>query len=126
MATQIATSYGKVLLAVALDPKEIGRRIAAARTRKGWTQVSFAAEANVSPSTVARWEAGKLPMVHELMRVADLLDVDAETLVEPPATEDGLAARVGRVEEELVELRLVADSIARAVKAKPPARRRAP
>lgn len=127
LATQIAGSYGKLLLAVAMDPKEIGKRIAAARVRKGWTQLEFATEhAHVSPSSVARWESGHLPPVRELMRIADVLDVPADTLMEPPATEEGLAARLGRVEVELVDARRVLDSIARAVKAKPPARRRAP
>lgn len=127
LATQNAGFNGKLLLAVALDPKEIGKRIAAARTKKGWTQLEFATEhAHVSPSSVARWEAGNLPPVRELMRIADVLDVSADTLVEPPATDSGLAARVGRMEEQLADVRVVLGEIAQAVKVAPAKKRRAP
>ena len=70
---------------MALDAQSVGRRIQDARVAKGWTQIEFAAAANVSPSSVQRWESGKLPPVRELLRVAELLEVEAETLVEPPA-----------------------------------------
>jgi DNA-binding XRE family transcriptional regulator len=52
--------HGTLLLAVSLEPREIGQRIRLARERKGWTQLAFALEADVSPSTVQRWEGGKL------------------------------------------------------------------
>lgn len=93
-------AHGTLLLAVAMDPKEIGKRIAAARTRRGWTQLAFALEADVSPSTVQRWESGKLPPVRELMRVAELLEVEPEQLVElEPTGDDQLAALRGEVGE---------------------------
>lgn len=80
--------HGTLLLAVSIDPREIGRRIKKARDAKRWTQLDFASEASVSPSTVQRWEAGKLPAVRELIRVADILGVEAEWLVEPPLPDD--------------------------------------
>lgn len=111
--TQIATKAARLLLAVALDPREIGQRIKAARERAGETQLSFALRSNVSPSTVARWEQGKLPPVRELMRIAELLDVPAEFLMEPPETTteiqdlrvqvEALADQLDRIEQLLLE-----------------------
>ena len=94
-------AHGTLLLAVSLDPKQIGRRIADARNQKGWTQLAFALEADVSPSTVTRWESGKLPPVRELVRIAELLDVSPETLVEPEDPERG--ERIETLERELRE-----------------------
>jgi transcriptional regulator with XRE-family HTH domain len=75
-----------------LEPKEIGRRISAAREKRGWTQMRFANEANVSMSSVQRWEAGKLPPVRELMRLAEVLGIPTEDLVEPEENVETLAA----------------------------------
>jgi transcriptional regulator with XRE-family HTH domain len=97
---QWTPAHGTLLLAVAMDPKQIGRRIADARKRKGWTQLTFAIEASISPSTVQRWESGQLPPVRELMRVAELLDVEPEQLVEiEPTGEDQLVALRAEVAE---------------------------
>lgn len=102
--TQFTRTHGRLLLAVALDPKEVGRRIKAARKRRGWTQLELATQhAHVSPSTVARWEAGKLPPVRELMRIADVLDVPAESFVEPPQADSDVNARLARLEAEASE-----------------------
>jgi transcriptional regulator with XRE-family HTH domain len=81
--TQSHPAYGSVLLAVAIAPEEIGEKIKAARKRRHWTQLAFALEAHVSPSSVARWEAGGLPPVRELIRIAEVLGIPAEQLVEP-------------------------------------------
>jgi transcriptional regulator with XRE-family HTH domain len=87
---------------VSVEPEEIGRRIKHAREQAGWTQLEFALHANVSPSSVQRWEAGKLPRVRELMRLADLLDVPAEQLVESEAEADAaVVERLDRIEEVL-------------------------
>lgn len=118
VATQWTASRGKLLLAVSLEPKEIGRRIAAARERRGWTQLNFAGEASVSPSSVARWEAGKLPPVRELMRIADVLGVDVEEFVEPEINGDeerfsALTAELQEVRRSLADLEEVKASVAR-------------
>lgn len=63
--------------------------------------MQFAMEANVSMSSVQRWESGKLPPVRELMRLADLLGVETDELVEieTPSTQDSrLAALADRFE----------------------------
>ncbi len=86
---------------MAIGPGEIGARIPAARLAKGWTQLAFALEAHVSPATVQRWERGQLPRVTELIRVADVLGVPAEELVETPAdprVEELVAERLKRLE----------------------------
>lgn len=80
--SQFTAAHGKLLLAVALTPKEVGERIKLAREAKGWTQLEMAIEGHVSPSSVTRWESGKLPPVRELMRIAGLLGVEPEVLVE--------------------------------------------
>jgi transcriptional regulator with XRE-family HTH domain len=70
VTTQESRSFRTLLLAVAIDSDEIGRRIKRAREGRGWTQLVFASEASVSPSTVQRWESGRLPPVRELIRIA--------------------------------------------------------
>lgn len=103
---------GRLLLMTTVAPREIGARIKKAREAKGWTQLAFALEANVSPSTVTRWEAGKLPPVRELMRIADLLGVDADYLVETDdATDEAEGLEDLRV--EVVELRERVDALLR-------------
>lgn len=83
-----------------MDPKEIGKRIKAARERKGWTQMTFALEASVSISTITRWERGELPPVRELIRIAGVLEIEPEQLVELEASaEDQVAALRGEVAE---------------------------
>jgi transcriptional regulator with XRE-family HTH domain len=65
------------------DPvPEIGARIRAARKRRGWTQLQFALEAGVSPSTVQRWERGELPRLGELKRAAGVLGIPTSRLAE--------------------------------------------
>ena len=91
-------AHATLLLGVAMTPHEIGKRIAAAREHRGWTQLKFALEASVSPSTVQRWESGKLPPIREMIRVAGVLGVPPEDLVD--------LATPGRPDPaEVVELR---------------------
>lgn len=96
--TQRGRSFRTLLLAVTVEPGEIGRRIKRARESRGWTQLVFAREASVSPSTVQRWEAGALPPVRELIRIADVLQVETDVLVEP---EERPGDRLSAIEEEL-------------------------
>lgn len=104
VATQWDRAESRLLLAVAMDPKEIGRRIKQARDVKLWTQIQFAAEANVSPSSVARWEGGQLPPVRELVRIADVLGVEPEWLVEVPSLngDDDLAVTIREALSEVL------------------------
>jgi transcriptional regulator with XRE-family HTH domain len=103
--TQFARIHASLLLAMSLDPHEIGQRIRQARDRKGWTQLQFALEANVSPSTVARWESGRLPPIRELMRIAVVLGIPAEELVERPPNGAMDPATLAAALEEVVGLR---------------------
>jgi len=80
--TQIAKTLGRLHLVVSFDPQGVGKRIAAARNKRGWTQLDFALKANISPSSVSRWERGLLPPVRELVRIAGVLEVDVAELVE--------------------------------------------
>src|SRR5579862_9343183 len=102
--TQWNPAASRLLLAVALDPRVIGSRIKAARKKKGWTQFEFANEANVSISSVSRWETGKLPPVRELLRIGELLGVEPDYLVEPEISDDEVKVRLGRMEAQLEEL----------------------
>lgn len=115
VVTQWSTVQGTLLLAVSLAPEQIGERIAAARKKKGWTQLQFALEANVSPSSITRWEGGKLPPIRELIRIADVLGVEPEEFVEPPAEDADLSDRLDRVEAELAGARGLLAQIATAV-----------
>lgn len=116
VTTQIPANYGKVLLAVALDPKAVGRRLKDARVAKGLTQLTFALQAGVSPSIVSKWErATPLPPVRELLRIADLLDVQACDLVDPDEEPASVSVRLGRLEEEAAETRAILENVARAL-----------
>lgn len=102
LTTRNGRSFRRLLLAVSIEPQEIGRRIAAAREKRGWTQMVFAQTANVSVSSVQRWERGDLPPVRELIRLAGVLGIEAEQLVEvDPTAEDQLAS----LREEVAGLR---------------------
>lgn len=113
-------SFHTLLLAVSIEPQEIGKRIAAARERQGWTQMVFAQQANVSLSSVQRWERGDLPPVRELIRLAGVLRIDTEQLVElEPTGEVRLAQLERQVEEQGEKLDRVLAILERPV---PPAR----
>lgn len=83
VSTQTPSFPSTLLLAVQIEPQEIGRRLAVAREAKGWTQFDLANEASVSVSSIQRWESGKLPPVRELVRMAGLLDIETDELVTP-------------------------------------------
>ena len=92
ITTQIARSNGRLQAIVPLDPKEVGRRLAAARQRKHWTQLEFALKIEVSPASVSRWERGYLPPVRELMRIAEVLGIEPAELVEERSEHTALEA----------------------------------
>ncbi len=107
---QRATIPARLLLATVIGPQEIGKRIKRARERRGWTQLQLAMEANVSPSSVARWESGKLPPVRELTRIAGVLGVDTSELVEEPAADE---SDVSLLRSEVSELRQMLEELLR-------------
>ena len=66
-----------------MDQKAIGRRIKAARERKGLTQEELAEEVDLSPMHVSVIERGvKLPKLETLMNIANALDVSADVLLQ--------------------------------------------
>ena len=66
-----------------MDQKAIGRRIKAARERKGLTQEELAEEVNLSPMHVSVIERGvKLPKLETLINIANALDVSADVLLQ--------------------------------------------
>lgn len=80
-------TQGSILPDVSLSPQEVGVRIARAREEKKpkpWSQFDLALALNVSPSTIYRWEKGKLPSTIELLRLAEVLDKPSDYLTEPP------------------------------------------
>ena len=98
---------GTTILGVSLTPEEVGRRIARAREAKKpkpWSQFDLALALEVSPSTIYRWEKGKLPAVHELIRAADALDQPLGYLTEPPERLTELADVKHQVDDCLVRL----------------------
>lgn len=89
------------IVVVPLSPEEVGRRIVRAReemTPKPWSQFDLALALGVSPSTIYRWEKGKLPSMNELIRLAEVLDKPPDYLTEPPERQAGMADLVRRLE----------------------------
>jgi transcriptional regulator with XRE-family HTH domain len=74
--------------------RSVGRRIAELRVERGWTQETFAQEADVSVGYVRRLEAGDENLtLSSMVRLANLLEVAPIELLKPPRS---LAARRGR------------------------------
>ena len=66
-----------------MDQKAIGRRIKAARERKGLTQEELAEEVDLSPMHVSVIERGvKLPKLETLINIANVLGVSADVLLQ--------------------------------------------
>ena len=66
-----------------MDQKAIGRRIKAARERKGLTQEELSEEVDLSPMHVSVIERGvKLPKLETLINIANALDVSADVLLQ--------------------------------------------
>ena len=81
------------LATVPLSSEEVGARIARARDEKkpkAWSQLDLALAMEVSPSTIYRWEKGKLPSVNDLLRLAEVLDKPIDYLTEPPERQQTL------------------------------------
>jgi transcriptional regulator with XRE-family HTH domain len=61
--------------------KEIGKRIASARSKKGWSQEALAAESNVASAHIGFIEQGRRrPTVSTLDKLTNALDMSLEQL----------------------------------------------
>lgn len=63
--------------------KARGRRIAAARKAKGWSQDVLADQLGVRRQALALWEAGGGIRDHRMRSLAQALDLDPASLVDP-------------------------------------------
>lgn len=62
--------------------RRIGRKIAALRMAKGWSQEALAARADVARSRLSKWESGDhVPPVDKLIGLARELEVGLDDLV---------------------------------------------
>lgn len=94
---------GPTIPVMPLSPQEVGARIARARDEKEpkpWSQFDLALAMGVSPSTIYRWEKGKLPSMHELIHLAEILDKPPDYLTEPPERQ----AEIGDLYDRLATL----------------------
>ena len=66
-----------------MDQKAIGKRIKSAREKKGLTQEQLEEQVNLSPMHISVIERGnKLPRLETLIKIANVLDVSADTLLQ--------------------------------------------
>ena len=66
-----------------MDQKAIVKRIKSAREKKGLTQEQLAEQVNLSPMHISVIERGnKLPRLETLIKIANVLDVSADTLLQ--------------------------------------------
>ena len=100
-------------LLMAKEP--VGERIREARAAKGWKQKELAAEVEVEPITISRWERGAtMPDLDVLRLVADATDKPLAYFVgggDAPAP--GLDARVESVEQSLARVEQKLDELLR-------------
>ena len=85
---------GETLAPMPLSPEEVGARIVRAReekTPKPWSQFDLALALGVSPSSIYRWEKGRLPSMNDLIHLAEVLDKPLDYLTEPPERQAELA-----------------------------------
>jgi transcriptional regulator with XRE-family HTH domain len=78
-----------------MERSVVGRRLAAIRERRMWTQGRLAEEARVSPTTVSGIESGRISRPHfgTLRKLASALGVDPGELVSQPGPrEEGAAS----------------------------------
>ncbi|HJL26627.1 MAG TPA: helix-turn-helix transcriptional regulator, partial [Polyangiaceae bacterium LLY-WYZ-15_(1-7)] len=74
--------------------RDLGRRVAELRTRRGWTQQVFAEKADFSVKYLQRIESGRANLsVRSLVKLAAVLAVGVAELFAPPESRD---ARRGR------------------------------
>lgn len=104
---------GRVSSKDADNCKQIGERIALARSTAGWSVTDVAAYLGCPPSAVVSCEYGnQVPTANELEMMAEIYGVTAEWLLsgeETPEVEEEPVEEISEVEEEPVE-RVVANS----------------
>jgi transcriptional regulator with XRE-family HTH domain len=95
---------------------KLGERIREARTDRGWMQKHLAAEVEVEPITVSRWERGATtPDLDVLRLVADATGKPLTYFVseENASGDASLAARVAAVERGLERIEQKLDELLR-------------
>ncbi len=102
------------------DKKErLGQRIRAARAEKGWKQKHLAAQVDVEPITVSRWERGATsPDLEVISHVAEATGkplsyfVGEESEPGTVASPSALEAAAARIEAAALQITTEADRIA--------------
>jgi transcriptional regulator with XRE-family HTH domain len=85
-----------------MQREPVGDRIREARASKGWLQKHLAAEVDVEPITVSRWERGATtPDLDVLQLVAEATGKPLSYFVAARGEGAGLAARVDALEDSL-------------------------
>jgi len=92
---------------------EVGERIREARADKGWKQKHLAAEVEVEPITVSRWERGATtPDLDVLRLVAEATDKPLSYFVSSGAeARTELGTRVDRLEQSFARLEQKLDAL---------------
>jgi transcriptional regulator with XRE-family HTH domain len=91
----------------------VGERIREARAAKGWMQKHLAAEVEVEPITVSRWERGATtPDLDVLRLVADATGKPLSYFVSDPKEEADLERRVAALERMVQMLEQKLDALA--------------
>lgn len=68
----------------------IGERLANARRAAGLSQSALASRVGLTPQTISLYERGRLrPGTQAAVRIADALQIDVRTLVDPPIPATG-------------------------------------
>lgn len=88
------------------DQKECGRRIAALRKQKGWTQEELAKRINVSYSFISKLELGYFgASVDILLELSSCFDVGLEFLVTGEEKQcDQIRQQVEMMEQQIISL----------------------
>src|SRR5215217_7785720 len=90
----------------ATPKKQLGEKIKLARSGKGWKQKHLAAEVEVEPITVSRWERGATtPDLDVLRLVAEATEKPLSFFVDQtPQAPSDLPERVDRLEDSLTRV----------------------
>jgi transcriptional regulator with XRE-family HTH domain len=90
----------------------LGDRIREARAAKGWKQKNLAAEVEVEPITVSRWERGATtPDLDVLRLVAEATGKPLSYFVSEAGEAPALDTRVERLEQSLARLEQKLDTL---------------